>query len=441
MHGGADVYKANMYLAEDRILCFEIVAKRNENWVLKYVKDAKAETDVPDALPELISQRRRWLNGSFFAAVHALLNWRKIYSSGHSFLRKVMLSFEFLYNLINLIFSWFSVGNFYLAFYFLFDVSSGSFSDTGVFGKAASPVFETTRALYAFLMVATLVTSLGNRPQGTKVIYHLTVIFFSLIMTLMLFLGTWAIIQSTKAYTDAVSKNPSLSFAMYLLSTGTFRDIVISVLSTYGLYLVSSLMAFDPWHVFTSMIQYLLLLPSYVNILMVYAFCNIHDISWGTKGDNVVVAQEGPKITTDSSGQKIMETQVPSTNVADVDMAYQNMLTHLKRNMIDKPDGKQTVDQKTKQDDYFKEFRTRVVILWVTSNAILVYIFSATNVNNAIFPNRGANSVNPYLTFLFWSVAGLSLIRFLFSTIFLIQFTRDKLIPDRSKYQRVANRV
>jgi hypothetical protein len=37
----------NMYLAEDRILCFEIVTKRNEGWILKYVKSAKASTDVP----------------------------------------------------------------------------------------------------------------------------------------------------------------------------------------------------------------------------------------------------------------------------------------------------------------------------------------------------------------------------------------------------------
>jgi len=36
----------------------------------------------------------------------------------------------------------------------------------------------------------------------------------------------------------------------------------------------------------TSFIQYLLLLPSYVNILLIYAFCNLHDVRWGTKGDN-----------------------------------------------------------------------------------------------------------------------------------------------------------
>ena len=48
LHGqDADVFTANMYLAEDRILCWELVAKRDERWVLKYVKNAKGETDVP----------------------------------------------------------------------------------------------------------------------------------------------------------------------------------------------------------------------------------------------------------------------------------------------------------------------------------------------------------------------------------------------------------
>ncbi|KAL9057257.1 MAG: hypothetical protein Q9162_002461 [Coniocarpon cinnabarinum] len=48
MHGqDADVFTANMYLAEDRILCWELVAKRHERWVLKYVSKATGETDVP----------------------------------------------------------------------------------------------------------------------------------------------------------------------------------------------------------------------------------------------------------------------------------------------------------------------------------------------------------------------------------------------------------
>jgi chitin synthase len=50
----AGIFERNMYLAEDRILCFEIVTKKNEAWRLAYVKSAKAATDVPN------SQSRRF---------------------------------------------------------------------------------------------------------------------------------------------------------------------------------------------------------------------------------------------------------------------------------------------------------------------------------------------------------------------------------------------
>jgi len=46
-----------------------------------------------------------------------------------------------------------------------------------------------------------------------------------------------------------------LSYFVYLL---TFPSIV---------YAISSLLAFDPWHMFTSFVPYLLLSPMYINIL------------------------------------------------------------------------------------------------------------------------------------------------------------------------------
>lgn len=44
---GMNIFTKNMFLAEDRILCFELVAKANAKWTLTYVKPSKAETDVP----------------------------------------------------------------------------------------------------------------------------------------------------------------------------------------------------------------------------------------------------------------------------------------------------------------------------------------------------------------------------------------------------------
>ena len=96
----ASLGESNMYLAEDRVLCFEIVAKKKEHWTLKYVKAASASTDVPDTVAEFVSQRRRWNNGALFSSIHATSNYFRLWTSGQSFLRKCWLSILFFYNLI-----------------------------------------------------------------------------------------------------------------------------------------------------------------------------------------------------------------------------------------------------------------------------------------------------------------------------------------------------
>lgn len=122
----SDIFTSNLYLAEDRILCFELVTKKDRPWLLKYVKSARAETDVPETLDELTSQRRRWLNGSFFASLYALYNFKQILASPHSLYQKLLFTFEFAYNLFNLYFTWFALANSYLSFYFLFDIRNGT---------------------------------------------------------------------------------------------------------------------------------------------------------------------------------------------------------------------------------------------------------------------------------------------------------------------------
>jgi chitin synthase len=108
-------------------------------------------------------------------------------------------------------------------------------------------------------------------------------------------------IESVHAAHDSVTGSS-------LWSDAVFRNIVLSLLATFGLYLVSSVLfvshlpwdlkehgliislKFEPWHMITScvrfnllvylpgndlccirFVQYLLLAPSYINVLNVYA--------------------------------------------------------------------------------------------------------------------------------------------------------------------------
>lgn len=177
-HETANIFTKNMYLAEDRILCFELVAKRKAHWVLTYVCTASGETDVPEKMPELIKQRRRWLNGSFFAAVYALWHSMDIFRSSHTFTRKMMFLLEFLYQLIAMVFAWFAVGNFFL----VFQILTTSLGDPNLLGRTGVILSVIVEWIYLGSLVACFVLSLGNTPDGSKRFYYSMVYSWGLIM-------------------------------------------------------------------------------------------------------------------------------------------------------------------------------------------------------------------------------------------------------------------
>jgi chitin synthase len=131
---------------------------------------------VKDAVPELVSQRRRWLNGAFFAAVYAQTHFTQIWRTDHSLRRKLALHIEFFYQFVMLAFSFFSLvrtfpfdvadmqTNFYLTFYFV--CSSLSDPQVDPFGGWADRIFTVLRYFCILLIMSQFILSMGNRPQG-----------------------------------------------------------------------------------------------------------------------------------------------------------------------------------------------------------------------------------------------------------------------------------
>ncbi|CAO3637942.1 unnamed protein product [Cunninghamella blakesleeana] len=412
-HGGdADIFTANMYLAEDRILCYELVAKKEANWTLHYVSSASGETDVPDSVPEFISQRRRWLNGSFFAGIYALYHWRKVWSSDHSYIRKMMFMVEDLYNTYNLFFSWFALGNFYLTFYILTQaLASPNLLEKPYSEQVGGIIHTVLNYIYVLLLIVQFIIALGNRPQGSKWAYIISMVFFAFLMIYMLFATIWITVKSVSAIIQDSDGN-----VIHMLEQSTFRNIIVSLAATYVMYFVASFLFLDPWHMFSSFIQYILLSPSYTNVLNIYAFCNTHDVSWGTKGDTGVSTDLGVvKAKKDESGDHTVEVEVP-VEQKDIDNAYEEACLELTR----KPEEEvKHRDAKTKQEDYYRSFRTRLVLSWIISNLALVAVITNTTVLPGTlgdFENRSSY----YLAFILWSVAGLSVIRFTGSCLYLI---------------------
>lgn len=148
----------------------------------------------------------------------------------------------------------------------------------------------------------------------------------------------------------------------------------------------------------------------------------MHDVSWGTKGDNTVAKPLGT-VATGKTGS--VEAEVP-TDQKDIDTLYEDAI-HVLNTKPPKVDSKP--DASTKQEDYYRSFRTKCVVLaarrrrlltsyalfffprsvllaWVLTNALLAAAITSTNDSAEV---SGANkAVNGYMGFLLASVAGLA---------------------------------
>lgn len=400
----ADLWTKNMYLAEDRILCWELVAKRGSAWVLHYQRSAYAVTDVPDRVPDLIAQRRRWLNGSFFAGIHSTYHFGYIYRSDHSFMRKLWLHVELFYQTYNMLFAWFSLGNWYIIMYIL----TTSMEDASFGLKGIHYFNRVVQYYYVALLLCCFILALGNRPQGSHGFYLIIIISFALIMVYMLVAAGVITYYSVVNAKDAIEANGGKFSIGDVFTNTTFRNIVISLLSTYALYLISSLIFFDPAHMITSFFQYLLFSPAMTNCIMVYAFSNLQDVTWGNRPEE--------KPSTDLGVAPVkgdgVDVAVPSTD-QDINAAYDDAV-HVLANKP--PPEVKTVNPEEKMNDSYRAIRTNVLLAWTLTNGGLVAGILSTSAGSSVTSTQS----NVYMAFLLYSVAGLAAIRFLGSTFYSI---------------------
>ena len=158
------------------------------------------------------------------------------------------------------------------------------------------------------------------------------------------------------------------------LISSTYFLIIIALLATYGLYFIASFLYLDPWHMFTSFFPYVLMQSSYVNILNVYSFSNWHDVSWGTKGADKADALPSAQTKKEGDGKAtvIEEVDLPQ---ADIDSQFEQTVKRaLTPYVAPREENKKTLE------DSYKSFRTRLVTLWIFSNAVLAVCISSSSV-------------------------------------------------------------
>jgi len=408
---GMNIFKKNMFLAEDRILCFELVAKAGNKWHLTYVKAAKAETDVPEGVPEFITQRRRWLNGSFAATIYSLLHFGQIYRSSHNPLRMLLFHLQLVYNVISFIVSWFALANYWLTTSIIMNLlgdpakmKPGSKASPFPFGVATPGVDVVIEDIYLAFLILSFLLSLGNRPKASKWIYTAAIVFFGVVQIYVVALSLVLVVRAL----SNVHINADGVYPLLREYFGSEEGVItIALAATFGLYLVASLLYFDFPHMVHSFPMYMVLMSSYTNILNVYAFCNWHDVSWGTKGSDKAAALPSAqsKAEGDSKVAVVEEADKPQEYI---DIAFAQVV---KRAL--KPYQPPLQKAELSLDDSYRGFRTQLIIVWIFSNILLALFVTSTSGPDFGVRENSAARTSAYFRLLLYVTAGLSLVRFM----------------------------
>lgn len=305
-------------------------------------------------------------------------------------------------------------GNFFLVFHIL-TTYLGDPNLLGTVGKVLGIVFEW---LYLATLVTCFVLALGNRPGGSNKFYMTMVYFWIFIMIYLSFAAIFVTVKSIESEVASTTFSVSQLFA-----NKTFFSIIVSLGSTYVMWFIASFIFMDPWHMFTSFIQYILLTPTYINVLNIYAFCNTHDITWGTKGDDK--AEKLPSAHLKPGGK--VDVNIPQDD-GDLNAQYE---AELQKFAVKPPKEVQVISEEERQADYYKGFRSAVVLAWVFCNfALGAVVLSAAGLEN--FDKQTTTSSGTtvdqtqnersliYMSVVLWSVTGLSIFKFTGAMWFLV---------------------
>lgn len=257
-----------MYLAEDRILCFEVLARKDTAWTLRYVKNSIAATDVPERLTSLIRQRRRWLNGpcpgrtralgphltvlptpgSLFATIYVIANFQQFWrASSHSLLFKARMSILFAFYAASLVLTWFIAGNFYLMFHF-------AAAPTTV-NHASDLVYSVLNILFMYITIIQVVLAMGNKPHQVELMYFLCTIGYAVFFAFTVGMSISAVFQSNGTNQSVDPKG------------------VAGALGSVASYIVAAVLHGELLPVAASMLQYFFMLPTFLISFPIYSFC------------------------------------------------------------------------------------------------------------------------------------------------------------------------
>jgi len=250
-------YESTLYLAEDRVLCSEIVTQEDSAWRLDYVDSALAVTDACHSWGELLKQRKRWCNGYLSCRLNFISKVpRYLKSPGQGLSSKAtMLSAAAYHSLLTML-DWFLPA---LLVFCYIELAGNALSFLAAGSVAYQYMLILSGMTFTGLLLQAIMLFRGELDKRTY-----AAMFFSVCCQIVFTLTSAAVFLRSGA-----------SWINMSLLAVIFLSTPIAALCIGKVKLIS---------VLKYQLQYMLINPAIELLLWTYAIFNSHDNSWGTKG-------------------------------------------------------------------------------------------------------------------------------------------------------------
>ena len=320
--------KATLYLAEDRMLCLEIFSRKD--YTLKYIPAVRCFVDPIKHLTSFLNERRKLINRSWFSMRYIInICWGEVLVSNHNIFRILMFYLLMMFKGLEMLTTYFSTSIYVTVVYYVFDEFVGKYriNPEGSVGDVSGGILF----FFVAIMGAIVFYSLMYRVKERVDKFHLysTILsvgftmFFGFVVYLIvmtLFLRSDFLLNGVGiAYVDQLDTIPTMYKSVFayfepkypdirgnLTVTPVYKTILASqVISIYNadylmyvvagniaIYLIILLLSFKRsliYDVVFSIKDYLYYWPVYKYVSIVYAFCNIDELTFDSSEGGVKV--------------------------------------------------------------------------------------------------------------------------------------------------------
>lgn len=219
-----------------------------------------------------MTQRRRWINSSLFAFLYVFRNYYyNVMDSSHNFYRKyITLNISMFVALLSFL-------NTYLTPSLYFFILYSTVLQLGGYGSVWQHVAKTVSFSYAISFLVAVGGGLTGRSwtDRAQIISYILSFFTFLLVIMVIYNVLFVYLRIADGSLDTNNFVVIALVTMLIINVASSAVVILMHLCTHPIFV---------WKLFLDSASYMAYQGAYSQVMVAHSFCNVDDVSWGTKG-------------------------------------------------------------------------------------------------------------------------------------------------------------